>query len=715
MLHYALIVLALFAAALYAAPSKVEIYAGILRTKNDRASLSNDIVVVYGNYILTAKRALYDKTKGILELFDNVKVYKKGKYKILGNYAKLDLKNKKKDIQPFYMLDTPSNVWMSAKRGCDYQKEIDIKDGVLSGCDPKAPLWQIEFTSSDYDKESKWLNVYNAVLYIYDIPVIYTPYFGYSLDTTRRSGLLPPSLGYSTGEGLFYKQPIYIAKQNWWDMEFDPQIRNQRGKGIYTTFRFVDTRYSFGQLTLGEFQEKERYFKKHNLQNEKHYGGDFTYTNTNVLKSFFNTDTSSQSVLYIDAHKMNDVDYINLSTNDTTEQTTPSQVISRINAFYNTDRSYFGVYFKYYDDLSKKSNAKTLQQLPTFHYHKYIDTLLQNHLLYDFNVKTTNLYRPQGVTAIQTDFSVPIKIRATLFDEYLNIGFLATVSGQYSRFKNDGNNDYRLPNGYYIKNTHQISLSTQLTRSYEGFVHTVSFSSSYTKKGGMSRSGFYRKYQKKNTRNGDVDLFYKLSDTKEAIAMNFRQFFYDTSGKELLYHRLTNIIADPFTNKKEVGNLENELVWSVTDSIKYYNNFFYDFKKKRFSKQLNQISFFGQGLVLSLSHFYKKNFDTDQKTNYYTSSLDYKYNTRYSYHAAYRYDIEKHLKKGEEIGFLYQKRCWNFGIKYVENNRPILLTGGKPASIYDRYVYFTITLKPIMKSNSKELFIWKLPPKTIDN
>ena len=47
-------------------------------------------------------------------------------------------------------------------------KLIDIKNGVISGCDPKDPLWQIEFTSSDYNTKTKWLNLYNTILYIYD-------------------------------------------------------------------------------------------------------------------------------------------------------------------------------------------------------------------------------------------------------------------------------------------------------------------------------------------------------------------------------------------------------------------------------------------------------------------------------------------------------------------------------------------------------------------
>ncbi|MCK4737301.1 MAG: hypothetical protein KAT10_01970, partial [Sulfurimonas sp.] len=61
-------------------------------------------------------------------------------------------------------------------------------------------------------------------------------------------------------------------------------------------------------------------------------------------------------------------------------------------------------------------------------------------------------------------------------------------------------------------------------------------------------------------------------------------------------------------------------------------------------------------------------------------------------------------------GFLYQKRCWDFGIRYVENNRPILDEFGQPSSIRDRYLYFTIRLKPIMSSDGgMSGFAFRLP------
>ena len=136
---------------------------------------------------------------------------------------------------------------------------------------------------------------------------------------------------------------------------------------------------------------------------------------------------------------MNDVDYINLATNDTTKNTTSSQVLSRINLFYNTDKNYLGGYFKYYKDLTKSTNENTLQQLPTFQYHRYLDTFFDEHLLYNLDIQSNNIVREVNKKVLQTDFNIPVTLQTSLFDEYLNIGYIAYMYGQHSTFSGDEN------------------------------------------------------------------------------------------------------------------------------------------------------------------------------------------------------------------------------------------------------------------------------------
>jgi len=698
--------LIIFTAALLA-NDKVEIYASTMDSKENIVEASKGVNVIYKDYFLSADSAIYNRTTGDLELFDNIRVTRGGEYKILGSYAKLNIARKERLFKPFYILDKTSKVWMSADEGKTKDNEMEILSGSMSGCDPNNPLWEMEFSSSDYNSKTKWLNLYNARLYIYDIAVFYTPYFGYSLDTTRHTGLLMPMFGLSNSEGFYYEQPLYIAEYDSWDLELKPQVRTRRGAGIYSNFRFVDSKTSSGSLKLGFFDEHSEYLSKRNLENDSHYGFNFRYDNNDFINQWFRIDFKGQSGLYADINSMNDVDYLNLSSNDSTEQSTATQVLSRVNMFYNTDDNYFGTYFKYYQDLTKESNDDTLQKLPTFQYHYYLDTLLEDHLFYSVDMQSNNIHRQTDTKVLQTNINIPIKLQTDMFDEFLNVSYTSNFYGQHSNFSGEDSITGVTPDdGYFARNYHTFSAVSQLTKGFEEFSHVIGLELKHTMSGAEYEDGFYENNNNfcsdpinKNTPECE---FYDISEIQEVTQLDFTQYVFDASSSQKLYHRLSQRLNHGSTDGK-YGELENELDYRVTDSINFYNNMFYNFDESRFSKVYNKISFKGNGVNIGLSHLYKDTFipaalnnDILRYTSYLTSTAGYTYDKHYSFNAMYNYDIETSLKKSMEFGFMYKKRCWNFGAKYVENNRPILTQNGE-SSIYDKYVYLSIVLKPFMQ------------------
>jgi LPS-assembly protein len=709
------------ATSVYAISSKVEVYASQMDTNGSTVFANGDVTVIYNDYFLTASRAIYNRDTSDLELFENIKINYKGNYKLLGEYARLNLSKKEKIFKPFYMLDTSSEVWMSGAIGESKDTDVDVTSGMVSGCNPIDPMWKMAFSSSDYDTESKWLNLYNARFYFYDIPIFYTPYFGYSLDTTRRTGLLMPSLGASQAEGFYYEQPIYIAEQNWWDLELKPQIRTKRGSGIYSTYRFIDSSVSSGEINAGFFNEYESYLNSlaAGLNNGEHYGVNFKYENTDLLNQWFGAELDGQSGLYVDIGHMNDVEYINLSSNNVQNQITSNQVLSRINTFYNTDNHYIGAYFKYYQNLEQESNDNVLQQLPTVHYHYYLDTFLKDHLLYSLDVKSTNFYRRIGTNVIQTDINLPVTLQTDLFDEYLNISYKANLYMQHSAFRGSSNiANYEYRDGYFTRNYHTLSASTQLTRAYDDFVHVIGFSARYNRFDQSGKTGFYEdvaSYCSKTENQNDARCeFYNINAIDDEAYLDFTQYFYDTSANEILYHRLSQKLSYE-TGADKLGELENELDYKITKHLEFYNNMFYNYQQHRFTKILNSIKYNNYGLNLKISHLFKYDISKVNTaegpfTKYLTSSLEYDYDRHYSFSAVYNYDFELNQLKTGSIGFMYKKRCWDFGIKYSENTRPILDANGNASSVNDRYVFISIVLKPFMKPDPNNALIeYKLP------
>ncbi|MEA1917223.1 MAG: LPS assembly protein LptD [Campylobacterota bacterium] len=676
---------------------EVEVYAMNVDSNTTHINAKNSVLVLYQNHEMSASRATYNKESGELELFGNIQASQGEDFVGLGEYVRINISKKSRTFKPFYMLDKPSQLWVTSKLAKGEDRDFEISSGVMSSCDPTDPLWLMKFSSSEYNQDDKWLNIYNVRLYFYDIPIFYTPYFGFSLDTTRRSGLLYPAVGISANEGFFYEQPIYIAPHDNWDLELRPQIRTERGYGVYGTFRFIDSPVSKGEIDFGLFKEYDHYAKKYNLANTTHQGITVKYQNSDFIKQWFNIDLDGQSGLGVDLNLMNDVDYINLSQNDSLNTVTASQTLSRINMFYSTDKNYIGTYFKYYTDLEYKSNSNTIQNLPVIQYHHYLDTLLDEHLLYDVDIQFNNLDRADGIKAQQSQITVPLTIQTSFFDDFLNLSYTANLFARHIGFNgtpNEYQSDTNFNAGNFARNYNVFNANSQLSRGYENFNHILMFDVKYINGGGSYRSGYYKNNLEYCNENPNADNgceYYGLSDIENQTKLEIAQYFYNKQGRQLLYQRLSqNFSYSKLSNRLQ--ELENEIELMVTESISIYNDIYYNHQRNLITKSISTVNYTTTVFNFGLSHYFENYLES--KSDAIGSTLSYQYDKNYKINATLDYDIHESVKKRFSLGFIYSKRCWDFGIEYVENNRPIL-TNNLTNSVYDKYIYFKIVLKPL--------------------
>ena len=225
---------------------------------------SGDVVIYSPTYYLSANKVIYNKENETFELFDNVLVIKDNNIQTQSDYAFVDLKKDSSTQNPMFLQEQSSKIWINSKTSNKEKEEIELDSSIISSCDCLDPLWSIRASSANYDTEAKWINAYNTRIYVKDVPVFYSPYLGFPTDTTRRTGLLLPTIGYSGGEGLFYSQPIYFAPAYNYDIELIPQIRTNRGEGAYTYYRYADSPNSLLEMKVGMFRENEDYFIKNN-------------------------------------------------------------------------------------------------------------------------------------------------------------------------------------------------------------------------------------------------------------------------------------------------------------------------------------------------------------------------------------------------------------------------------------------------------------------
>ena len=679
---------------------KLQLVAKDVDTKNNIITAVGDVVAYSPTYYLSSDKMVYDKDREILELFDNVLIIKDNKIQTQSNYAYVDMKNDIINQDPVFLMDNSSNIWSNSKEANKDKDLITLENSILSSCDCIDPIWSIRSSSSDYDTEAMWMNTYNPRLYVKNVPVFYLPYFGFPTDTTRRTGLLLPTMGYSSSEGFLYSQPIFIAPADDYDIELIPQIRTQRGYGSYANFRYADSPDSMLNVKTGYFKEFDNYRSKEQLENSEHYGLDIDYERKNI----FAKNKEHQDGVFTSIRYLNDIEYITLKEEDDYNLGTDKKIESKVNYFYNTPEYYGGVYGKYYVDASQKTNDNTLQELPQIQLHSYNKELFLENLIYSIDTKAQNFTRKEGLNAKIYDINVPISYTKNILDDYMYVGVEnRTILTQYD-YSNSLYNNLRYEDGTLIQNRTSFIVGTDLLKPYSDYIHTLNLNASYDIPENLRKDGdLYNITVKENQplKYNELSVFPTLQEQK-TIKLSLNQSIYDKDNlKQFINHKMSqSILYNSFDEPKfqdldnyvkinhDYGSLSGKVVYNMDDNKVVEGSFD------------NSLSY--ENLTFSAGYYYTKKtnneFNTRDDLESYRLSTSYKLAKDYSIKYYENYDLQEKTRNRQGIGLNIDDSCWNLDLllekeitprsRYVQSTRS-----------YDSYeqtiVYAVLMLKPI--------------------
>ncbi|WP_458701122.1 LPS-assembly protein LptD [Sulfurospirillum sp. 1307] len=668
---------------------KVEILAKLL-DKNGTIVHAKDEVVLYSDrYIITADEAFYDYNSSDLELIGNITIMDGTKFSTRSGYATLNLKNDNGNLMPMFAYTGDGRMWLKCNEATFDPEFYISKKSIVSSCDVQDPDWKIGFSSGKYVKESKFLHTYNALFYVKDVPLFYLPYFSFSTDKTRRTGLLRPQFSYGKDEGFYFLQPIYFAPQDNWDFQLNPQIRTNRGYGLHGTLRFVDSKYSNGEISFGQFDENNDYYIKNSLKNDKHWGYSITYDRSRLFSELIGNNT--EDGLWLDFNYLNDVDYLNTKSNS--EGSYDQLIQSTLNYYIKRDLDYIGLYAKYYKDTSKTNNDTTIQELPTLQYHRFTNSILLDNVFYSVDYKTTNLTSKSGFKSVYHQINAPISIYFPLLNDFLH--FKATENFYLANVNYTDETVNKKGDGNIIQNYHTISLYTELVKSYDDFYHTFYFGSTYTHPGSSSKSNGFKIIEE----DEDLDELQSLSnDTRENLSLDLVEFFYNKSGRKVVSHSLRQsiILGELASDEYKYADLSNDIKIYFTDKLSLTNTLQYSHEYARISKFQTSLNWQLDKYKVSFIHTYQKtrSSNVDSVDNYLTFDVSTNYISNYNFFASTNYDIETDYLKSWSLGWKMKKKCWDYKITYKEERMPKLTSAGSD-STNKKGIYLTFNLYPI--------------------
>ena len=117
-------------------------------------------------------------------------------------------------------------------------------NGTYSTCTPDQRDWYVRAEEMQLDYNREVGEAKNAKLYFEGTPILYSPWLNFSLNNQRKSGLLTPTLGTNSINGIQASLPWYWNIAPNMDATITPREMSKRGFLLGGEFRYLDYNYS---------------------------------------------------------------------------------------------------------------------------------------------------------------------------------------------------------------------------------------------------------------------------------------------------------------------------------------------------------------------------------------------------------------------------------------------------------------------------------------
>jgi LPS-assembly protein len=233
-----------------------------------------DVVYAFKNV-----HVIYKKNNNIDELFSDELIYDrktkkilaKGNVKIKDHEGNLDYSEaieltedfKQGTIDSIHIV-TPKSERVLANKCVKIGQKSYFTNGSYTPCKTCGkdddPAWQFFAKEIIHNEEDHSITYKNAILYIYKVPIFYTPYFfHHDPSIKRKSGLLFPYFGYHTNEGFMITPSYYQVIDEYSDITFTPTLM-EKDTPIYSAY--YRKKFFNGAIDInGTFHKNKDYIK----------------------------------------------------------------------------------------------------------------------------------------------------------------------------------------------------------------------------------------------------------------------------------------------------------------------------------------------------------------------------------------------------------------------------------------------------------------------
>ena len=644
----------------------------ILDNKKKIASSKNSSQIkdIDGNFIYLDNFE-YMSNEKIFKSVGNIKIDDKKKNTYF--FSQLVIDTKKKE-----MIGTDIKAYLNDKKFKSNDKNkprifansVNIKDSntsfhksSITFCDyrenDKCPPWELLSREMFHDKEKKTLYYENVLLKIYNVPVLYFPYFFHpDPSVKRRSGFLIPAFSNTKLLGASSSLPYFFNINHDKDLTFTPKIFSEQNPLFLAEYRhafkdsklFIDSSYTEGlkktanNTNLGErshfFLNFIKIFNKNERDNELKLNIE-NASNRKYLKTYkIKTDL-------VDYNKNILENYISFNSSN--------------------EENFFGIEAQALRDLKDDKDERNEYILPSVTFSKNIfanenlgsGNITSNFKIENYETNKTNRSLINDLTWDHKNFLFKNSIKSKIFSEFKNVNYEAN---NIKQLKSETTNELYGALGFFS----ELNLYKNFDENYR-HIFKPKFLLRYAP-GNM----------KKETDGGRINTSNIFSLNRVSSDNNFENglnatlgFDYEIENNQNSYSFSGGQIINQKENKKmsSESSLDEKLsdfVGSTSLNFKDKINFNYNFSLEENYKKVNYNDFqttlnFN---IFNLSLNYLKEANHYGDNEYIKTELSYNKNDNQKISLSGKRNLITNSSDFYDLSYEYFNDCLRAGIVY---------------------------------------------------
>ncbi|WP_457671191.1 LPS assembly protein LptD, partial [Thiolapillus sp.] len=217
----------------------IEADAATALPEEDSATFRGNVVIRQPNQTLYADDLYYDHQRQLIKVDEQLLIQLRD-LRLLGSQAWFDLnKHQGEMAQISYRIPSRKARGTASKMVLLNENHSRYENISYTTCPPGNKGFVLSANSMEIDQKQQIGTFRAAKLHFLGVPIFYAPKLTIPLDGARKSGVLVPSLGYSSRNGADMSIPYYFNLAPNYDATLTPRLLGRRGLVLGGEFRFL--------------------------------------------------------------------------------------------------------------------------------------------------------------------------------------------------------------------------------------------------------------------------------------------------------------------------------------------------------------------------------------------------------------------------------------------------------------------------------------------